>query len=299
MRRFLLSTTATAAMLVMVAMPAGAADLPVRVAPAPVYAPVPVFTWSGTYIGLNAGAAWGRHRTDLNFVPDRPAAEAGFTPFTMGFDSDSDAGFTGGAQAGSNWQVGLWVFGVETDIMWTDLGGDRLAATTLLPFTGAGNVGGFAPTRSLSVSYETNTDWLSTSRLRAGVAWDRFLVYATGGVATGNVDVDAIYTTTNTAGAGAGVTDVYAFNHEQIRLGWTAGGGVEAAITDNVTFRVEYLYVDLGDEDYQLGGFTNRGVAGTGAAANRSYFADAEVDVTAHIVRAGVNFKFGGLFGGF
>src|SRR5215207_3467612 len=91
---------------------ASAADLPVRAAPpAPIFAPVPIFTWTGFYAGVNAGWGW---RSD-----DRQSVIlGGAVPGTLNFDNNNDGGFTGGAQIGYNYQIGSFVIGLETDIQW-------------------------------------------------------------------------------------------------------------------------------------------------------------------------------------
>jgi outer membrane immunogenic protein len=100
---------------------------------------------------------------------------------------------------------------------------------------------------------DTSIDWLSTVRGRVGFALDNFLIYGTGGAAIGEVTYDD------------GVVD-----DSDTRVGWTAGAGVEAALTDNISIKGEYLYVDLGEEE--IGGV--------------------DVDVNAHTVKGGVNYRF-------
>ncbi|MFL4996574.1 MAG: porin family protein, partial [Microvirga sp.] len=90
---------------------ASAADLPVRAAPpAPIIAAVPVFTWTGFYVGVNAGYGWN--------------ANDSITVGGVRFDLDDEGGFVGGAQAGYNYQIGSFVVGLEGDIQYADFGGD-------------------------------------------------------------------------------------------------------------------------------------------------------------------------------
>jgi outer membrane immunogenic protein len=107
---------------------------------------------------------------------------------------------------------------------------------------------------------EVNNDWLGTARGRIGVAMDRFMPFIAGGLAYGDVD-------TKVRGF-PGTSDVQA--------GWTLGAGVEFALAAPWTARLEYLYVDLGDV-----GCGRRCGPGTG-----------NLDFNAHIVRAGVNYRF-------
>ena len=179
----------------------------------PPIAPAPeimstTYDWSGLYIGAHAGYFFGG--ANLGFLP--PAAAGGL-------DVDTD-GFAGGGQVGYNWQIDRFVVGGEADISWADLEGSQA-----IP-------GGTVSTRA---------DWLSTVRARAGIAFDRVMIYGTGGVA---------FTSMETAVAGP-----LGFASDKNSLtGWAAGGGVEWAITDDLSLKGEYLYVDFGDEPYALGG---------------------------------------------
>jgi outer membrane immunogenic protein len=124
-----------------------AADLPSRKGPPVAYAPpVPVFTWTGFYLGINAGAAF-RQSNNGFFANGSP------------FNGSGNTRFIGGAQGGMNWQVSQFVFGVEAD-------GQALVG-------GNNNFGG------------SSTGFLGTARGRLGIAFDRFLVYGTGGFAYG------------------------------------------------------------------------------------------------------------------
>jgi outer membrane immunogenic protein len=149
-----------------------------------------------------------------------------------------------GGTAGVNWQMGHAVLGLEGDVDWSNLKG-----TTTSAFCPAGCT--------------TNNDWLATVRGRAGYAFDRFLPYVTGGVAVGDIKAG----TPGFAGA------------TQTNAGWTAGGGVELALTNNWTAKAEYLHVDLGNMNC---GFN------CGVAPNNS------VSLKSDVVRGGVNFRFGG-----
>ena len=147
MKKYLLASVA--ALGLVAAGAASAADLPSRKGPvaAPVYVP-PAFTWTGFYIGANAGYGWGNVNTN------------GFTLTNTG---DLN-GFVGGAQVGYNSQMGQFVVGLEADIQGADLStGNSLFGTRV------------------------KTDYFGTVRGRVGVAFDRFLPYITGGWAYGNV----------------------------------------------------------------------------------------------------------------
>jgi len=147
------------------------------------------------------------------------------------------SGWTAGGTAGYNYQVGQAVFGLEGDISWSDIRGTTLGCC------------------------ETKNTWLSTVRGRLGYAFDRFMPYVTGGAAFGEVQA-------NVPGF-PGASDT--------RTGWTLGGGVEYAITNNLSAKAEYLYVDLGS--------FNCGI-NCGVAPNDN------VSFNSHIVRGGLNWKF-------
>jgi outer membrane immunogenic protein len=235
---------------------AAAADLPVRAAPpAPIFAPVPIFTWTGFYAGVNAGWGW-RDDDEETVVLTGPGIPAGLVG-TLQFDDDN-GGFTGGGQIGYNYQIGSFVIGAEADIQWIDTDDNE---AVFIP--GPGFAGTFVPGE-----FEDAADWWGTVRLRAGVAFDRFLVYATGGLA---------YTDNNT--------------------GWTAGGGVEWALPVNwfgssaVTFGLEGLWVSIDqddDDDGRIGTFTPVGGAPVDVFLPRD---DDEQDF--FVARAKLNFKFG------
>jgi outer membrane immunogenic protein len=214
-----------AALVLATAGSAFAADLP-AVAPYQAVAPAGYYDWTGFYVGLQAGYA--------------------FADSDFGGDLD---GFVGGVHAGYNYQINNWVLGVEADVEYSDA---SASGSVILP----------APAGLTAFSID-NT-WLGSVRGRVGYAFDRVLVYATGGVAFGGMDVDA----TN----GAVTT-----SDDNTHVGWTVGAGVEVAVTNNVTARVEYRYTDLGDKNY------------TFAAPVGTVNLDAQ-DI--HAVRVGVSYKF-------
>jgi outer membrane immunogenic protein len=143
---------------------AAAADLP----PPPDYAPAQVFSWTGFYIGGNAGYGWTK-------APGTLTTTTGPESFTA-----SGNGFLGGAQAGYNWQVGPVVLGAEADFQGTTASG---------PFSA-----GAGPT----VSATEKLPWFGTVRGRVGYAVDRVMLYATGGAVYGDTTLNG---TVSTAGS--------------------------------------------------------------------------------------------------
>ena len=159
MRSSLLSLLAGTAALAIAASAAQAADLPSRYAPPPMVAAVPLFTWTGFYVGVNAGYGWNTNDSNTFIDPVFGVVSGG----------GSDGGFVGGGQIGYNYQFSQFVIGLETDIQYADIGNGR------------GTFGqGFAGNNN-------NGNWFGTVRARAGFAFDRALVYATGGLAYGDI----------------------------------------------------------------------------------------------------------------
>lgn len=205
---------------------AQAADLSV----APLYKAPPseysqAYNWTGFYLGLNGGGGWGEsHWQGIG-------------------RTDLSGGLLGGT-AGYNWQFGKAVLGLEGDMDWSHLTGTNNSA--LCP---GGSCG-------------TSDSWLSTVRGRVGYAFDHFMPYVTGGLATGDIHA--------TAAGLPGATNTNA--------GWTVGGGVEVALPGNWSAKAEYLHVDLGS--------FNCGVD-CGGAPNEN------VSMHDNVFRAGINYHFG------
>jgi outer membrane immunogenic protein len=258
MKRTLLASTA----LAFLAAPALAADLPARTpAPAPqTFTAPPVFTWTGFYAGVNVG--WTQHELsvrDRGFSGPGTGAAA-YNPF-----STRNNGFIGGFQLGYNQQFDMFVAGVEADLSY--LGNRRVTGSTGVTGVGAAVTG---------VEGSSRLDWLGTVRARAGVAVDQVFFYGTGGLAFGNPSHRL--TLTNDAG-----TITHRGTSSDTRFGWTLGAGAEFAVMDNLTFRAEYLYYDLGRSTVNAGA-TAAGPAGTSNSAR--------FENTGHIVRAGMNYRF-------
>ena len=257
-----------------------AADLPRRAAPPPVFTPVPVFTWTGFYAGFNAGYAFDTGRSQASAF-GIPAAFATTGTTVAAFRTDSQDGFTGGGQIGYNWQLtpgsGV-VIGVEADAQYLDFGRDRRAAV----ITGGAVLPGFSVVDPRGLS---SLDFFGTVRGRLGYAFDRTLVYGTGGFAYGSGSSDRSF------GGFRG--------NDDFRTGWAAGGGIEYALPTEsflnffrasaVTLKVEGLYVNLDRGTRNQGAFVidntaNVPVAFSGVGRRNDEFA---------VVRAGLNYKFG------
>ena len=235
--------------------------------PAPFIAAVPVFTWTGFYVGGNLGWGW-RDDDDEAVLLTGPGIPTGLVGGTLNFGNGDDGNFLGGGQIGYNVQFGSFVLGVEADLQWADLGGSNgtalvPAAYTAVGFIPAGTAGGI--------------DWFGTVRARAGVAFGQALIYATGGFAYGGADDD-----NNVFGV---------VNDDDVRTGWALGAGVEYAFTNNLTAGIEGLWVNLDQEN-------NRSFIGTVPAAGggrRPVFVAGrdDSDNDFFVARAKLNFKFG------
>ena len=229
------------------------------------------FTWTGSYIGLNVGGAWATgSRTTTLYDTGFPLLST-YYPNTLGTGA---SGWLGGGQAGSNWQSGAWVFGLETDIDWTSTNKTYLFASAPLTV--------YAPGDIVNVNATARLNWLATTRARIGFAATpdyRLMVYGTGGLAYGGGN-GYLNVFDNVAGLywhGAPAAT---------RVGWAIGAGVEYAIANNITLRAEYLYYDLG---------TSNVVTVPNSAANTVFpgvYATAKYYYNGSILRAGVNFKF-------
>jgi outer membrane immunogenic protein len=174
-----------------------AADLPPPVAPrAPaVYVPpvLPVYNWSGIYVGGNGGWGWGNAKFTIPVQPGFPTGVS---------DTINDSGGVAGGTVGVNWQTGGFVFGVEGDWDWSGI-----------------NTGTTATICQVTGTCQTGNNWLATLRGRAGYAADRVLFYGTAGGAFANMQTvfNGVTTTHDQAGwtAGAGIEWAFADN-------WTA-----------------------------------------------------------------------------
>jgi outer membrane immunogenic protein len=253
-----------------------AADMAVKAPPPPVAAPT--YSWTGFYVGGNVGYSWGSPNSDYVFTDGS---------FAQTFAHSNALHFTGaigGAQVGYNWQApNLWVLGVEADWQGSSekagLGYNDPYAFDFFPVFPL-DIAGVATT-----NYDAKILWIGTVRGRIGYAWDRLLIYATGGLAYGDVKISG---TSNDAGGGIFFVPGYtysgtsSFDVSRVNTGWTAGGGIEGALSNNWSWKVEYLYVNLGSLNF----------SGPGPFPADSEVVAVQAKFTDNIVRAGLNFRF-------
>jgi outer membrane immunogenic protein len=232
----------------LMATPALAADL-ARRAPTPYYkAPPPqAFSWTGCYVGVDVGGGWVRDR-DTETVTGT-ATVSQFSPTSTA----NSSGVMAGGYVGCDYQFASGiVVGALGDAQWADIRG------------GSANFNNMPAPQDF---YQPKVDFEASARARVGYAFDRVLVYATGGAAWLHVkehDVAAM------AGAFQDTS--------KTPTGWTVGGGLDYAFTNNLIGRVEYRYSDFGTFSYAAGAFTE------------------SHKLTENQVLGGLHYKFGGPF---
>lgn len=236
------------ALAVLTAGSATAADLgarPYTKAPAA----SPIYDWTGLYIGANIGAA----AAGTNVAPDPTTGWFG-NPNTGNNNDLFKAGVTGGGQIGYNWQFAPnWVLGIEGDI--NAISAKRSTCDINDCFHGE------------ELIFNSKTDYLATVRGRLGYAWDRSMVYVTGGAAFANVKDSLV---------DFGVPGAA---HDDTLSGYAIGAGLETAIWSNWSLKAEYLYANLG---------TNR----VDSIVNPGSYIDFKHEY--QIGRVGLNYRFGG-----
>lgn len=236
---------------------ANAADVWTAESPTyPVITSSGVHDWSGVYAGLNGGYAFGEFR---------------FGPITLDpggtfdvFGSPAGAGWIGGGQAGVNLQHGSLVFGIEGDIQYAGVDADR-SIIDGFPNPGQGDV----------TTVDLRLSSFGTVRGRVGVAVDRWLAFATGGLVIGHAE--GVVNVTD-----AGTYDQTA-SDANTHYGYAVGGGVEYALNGNWSIKGEYLYTSFGAQTYELS-FPIPGPSTIDASI--------PLDFSMHVIRLGLNYNF-------
>jgi outer membrane immunogenic protein len=236
---------------------ASAADMatPLKAAPAA----APAYSWSGCYAGLTLG--YSDHHVTTNWQ------------YLYAWDGWSN-GVIGGGELGCNLQYDSFVYGIEID--------------------GSGLSNKATQTSALTAYNQWSTDWLATARLRAGIAVGKTQFFLSYGVAGGHTKTTECLSGFAVGGcsAGFGPLGLVGWSGSATRIGYALGAGIERALDNNWSAKVEALYVDLGE--YNL---CYIGPGGCGFAAN-------SVHNSIYIARVGVNYKFysgpsGGGYGGY
>jgi outer membrane immunogenic protein len=277
-----------------------AADLPRRAEPPPVFSPVPVFTWTGFYAGLHTGYAFTDNpniRTVGNQAGTALNVTNNFRPASLKSEVDGFSKIGGGFGYNLQFTPGSgFVVGAAFDITWTDLEKNRgfLGSPNAVLVGGVPTALPATPNASL---YTQNLDYLGTVNGKIGYAFDRFLVYGTGGLAFGQVEYGARFFATATQGQFEQFRGGYV---KQFETGYNYGGGIEYAIPtesflnyfafgrflgikSDVTIKAEYIRYDLGGRSIVVQGL----LPGNAATSYTSSF-----KTEGSLIRAGFNYKF-------
>lgn len=232
------------------------AGLNYRFGGASLLAATPVYNWNGFYVGANLGSGFARSENLYNAAGVPPAPERYLAAAN---------GFIGGAQIGFNWHAAPnWVFGIEADFQGSTQKDDEACLLFCIP-----TVPQFA-------RIEQSLPWFGTVRGRIGYATGPALLYVTAGLAYGRVDTDISEFFGGTP---------FSVSFDETKTGWTVGAGVERPFDlfglfgPGWTAKTEYLYVDLGEVTHT---YTHAPIPVTVTS-----------DVTNHIFRAGLNYRFG------
>ena len=199
-----------AALAALIGTPAFAADMALKAAPPPA---APVWSWTGFYLGANAGGAWANHST---FTMSDPLGAFPFAPFS--FSTNSPTSAIGGVHGGYNYQAGpSWLVGLEADFSWTGL---KLTGNTGPIFNGGGNV------VNSNAFDNTKVKDIGTVRGRLGVlATPAWLFYVTGGYAYADIGYQGGWTCGPPGCGGGQFLSMASFSKWQ--SGWVAGAGTE------------------------------------------------------------------------
>jgi outer membrane immunogenic protein len=245
---------------------------------------VPVYDWTGFYVGGNVGGAWGSFdpRTVSAFSNDAWDVKTDFPAIDrVGIQSSKPTGFTGGFEAGYNWQTRNFVFGVEGDIEALSL--SRGASSSALypgyPYT-------------FTVTSNTSTTWLATVRGRIGYAVNNWLFFATGGPALTDLRGNfAFFDRYGNADGGTNAHESASFSGT--KTGYTIGGGVEAGLWGNWSVKGEYLYANFGTVSVSSNNLTAFSPALLFPhIAFPSQVFNHRFDLKANIARAALNYRF-------
>jgi outer membrane immunogenic protein len=247
-----------------------AADVPPEViypagypAGAPLVPPVvgPRFTFTGFYVGGTIGGAAGSSKYKETpsgaFVTVVPAVLPSIA--AVGTSSIAPRGVIGGAELGYNWQVGHFVLGFETDFSGWDMSASS-GVTLRFP----------TPSSTTTVS----SSWLFTARPRLGFANGNMLTYLTGGLAVTNFNLSQSILLGGSGRALTGATST-------TEAGWTAGFGIEYALSWNWLIKAEYLYVSFPNQS-----------APQVVPGSPAFTGTVTGNLTGSIARAGFDYRF-------
>lgn len=267
MRRYLLMTTAI-----------------IACASAPAIASAAEHDWSGFYVGVNGG--YGGDRVHLDgagtYTDNAPDSDLDSPAAVTGEANATSSGFIGGGQIGYNFMASpSFLVGAEADFDATDI----KAQADITGSSTGGAVG------SASAKIGSKIDYLGTVRVRVGAPMldGRFVPYVAGGLAYGRVkssataDFSGSLTETGMSTLSSSSTGSFQIDHSKTQTGWTVGAGADYALTNHMSFRAEYLYVDLGKDRIYADSFN---------ISDGHVAATVDMKTTAHIMRVAVNYRF-------
>ncbi|KAA0970865.1 porin family protein [Aureimonas fodinaquatilis] len=246
--------------------PAAAADV---IYNEPIVTPIAALevpSWTGFYLGVQGGGGFNPSSPDnFSIVPSFPGAFPA-SAFGSNYESSFGSGFVGGGHVGYDYQINNWVLGAVLDINAANLSQSQSAFSSTPAFYTA----------------ERELDYFATGRLRAGyLVTPTTLFYATGGVAYGDVSY-------RFSANSAPFATASAFPDSSDRWGYTVGGGMDFLVTDNISFGVEYLYTNLGDDD----SYTRfvSGAFGGGVGGFTDFTGSSDFDF--HTITAKISYRF-------
>lgn len=225
--------------------------------------------WPSIYAGINWG--YGTNQNNSSISPTTASAENltfnyKATPLKLNIQ---DSGFIAGGQVGYNWYKNFNLIGLEADLDYSQISGSHGSGSEIAEET------------IITTSMDKKTDWISTTRVRAGrFIWDEILVYITPGIAFGKtklafnenqVDIRCAEGTVCTTG-----------DKSKIKAGWSLGGGIEYQISEQLAMKAEYLHLALGN--FNLNVF---GKNGLGSAINYKLSSNFRFET----MRFGINYK--------
>jgi outer membrane immunogenic protein len=232
-------------------------------------------SWTGFYVGGNAGYGWGDPTTSTsNNLPVTASNSSVLVPLNPAQYTTRNDGWIAGVQFGYNYQIPRGVLGFESDFNWTNIRG----ATEKIAIC-SGYSGGLPNCTHVQ---SQKLDWLATVRGRAGfVVAQETMIYGTAGLAIGHANVTHSLGTRGLAGeyAATATTSV-------TKTGWVVGAGIEAMIARHWMARLEYLHYDLGTVSSTAPIFNVVGPTATGTSAQ------ADFRITGELARAGLSYKF-------
>jgi outer membrane immunogenic protein len=227
---------------ILAAMPvavASAADMPMKSA-APVPYTAAAYNWTGIYVGVQAGGAWGTNQGTDN---------TGSVSVPPGFEGvpTNLSGALGGFYGGYNYQVNQYLVGIDGDFSWSGV---------------TGTSADIGPLNHHLLSHDVQMDWITSVTARLGYTNNNWLFFAKGGWAWAQWGGD----TTNTFGAGSFGTS----SSSEIRNGWTVGAGLEYGVTSHVSLKLEYDYVGFQTANYNSFDTSSTGVVATPSKSDTS-----------------------------